>query len=104
MITCVPGLNVREPTAPVPVAVPDVPGPDILYVIVTGPLQSLTGVGAATVVDATQPAVFGVIVWFAGQVNCGLLASTTTTFCEHELVLPFTSVTVQITTVVPIGY
>jgi hypothetical protein len=64
-----PTLNILDPTAPVPVTAPDAPAPEMEYVIVTGPEQSVTGDGAAIVADATQPAVFGEIVMLAGQVN-----------------------------------
>ena len=37
----------------------------------------------------------------AAQVILGASASVTVTICEHVFVLPFTSVTVQITVVVP---
>lgn len=68
--------------------------------VVVGLLQSVT-VGGAIVTDATHPDVFGARIRLAGQVITGLPPSLTITCCEQVLVLPFTSVTVQVTVVGP---
>ena len=68
---------------------------------VTGP-QSVT-TGAAMVAVAIHPEVLGEMVRFAGQAIDGPLLSNTITVCWQLFVLPLTSVTVQVTVVVPIG-
>src|SRR3989442_13517862 len=73
-----------------------------LLTVATPQLSEVTGAPSATPEAEHTPA-SALTVMAAGQVIVGGSLSTTVTVCWQVLLLPFTSVAVQVTTVVPTG-
>src|SRR5205809_797234 len=73
-----------------------------LLTLATPQLSETTGVPSATLVETQLPA-SALAITLAGQRICGGSLSTTVTVCWQLLLLPFTSVAIQVTTVVPTG-